>query len=98
MRITDLSAPGASCYYIHGTQWENIQSVLSIGMPCRSDDTSETRGRRFVHGFPCLPGGCRIQSGLRVDSEVLVMVSMENLLRGNIPIWRSANDIVMTAG
>eukprot|EP00959_Pyramimonas_sp_CCMP1952_P077375 1617220-Pyramimonas_sp.AAC.1 len=26
------------------------------------------------------------------------MVSMKNLLRDNIPIWRLANDIVMTAG
>eukprot|EP00959_Pyramimonas_sp_CCMP1952_P433815 9084405-Pyramimonas_sp.AAC.1 len=33
-----------------------------------------------------------------MDSEVLFMVSWENLIRGNIPVWRSANDIVMTAG
>eukprot|EP00959_Pyramimonas_sp_CCMP1952_P453332 9468061-Pyramimonas_sp.AAC.1 len=26
------------------------------------------------------------------------MASLKNLLRDNIPIWRSANDIVMTAG
>eukprot|EP00959_Pyramimonas_sp_CCMP1952_P391359 8201550-Pyramimonas_sp.AAC.1 len=26
------------------------------------------------------------------------MVSLKNLVRDNIPIWRSANDIVMTAG
>eukprot|EP00959_Pyramimonas_sp_CCMP1952_P191317 4000518-Pyramimonas_sp.AAC.1 len=26
------------------------------------------------------------------------MVSLENLLRDNIPIWRSASDIIMTSG
>eukprot|EP00959_Pyramimonas_sp_CCMP1952_P316735 6629849-Pyramimonas_sp.AAC.1 len=26
------------------------------------------------------------------------MISLKNLVRGNIPVWRSANDIVMTAG
>eukprot|EP00959_Pyramimonas_sp_CCMP1952_P228502 4777244-Pyramimonas_sp.AAC.1 len=26
------------------------------------------------------------------------MVSLKNLIRDNIPVWRSANDIVVTAG
>eukprot|EP00959_Pyramimonas_sp_CCMP1952_P127396 2664619-Pyramimonas_sp.AAC.1 len=37
--------PGAPCYFIHGTQWENLPSILSFGFSCRSDDTSKKRGR-----------------------------------------------------
>eukprot|EP00959_Pyramimonas_sp_CCMP1952_P252323 5271993-Pyramimonas_sp.AAC.1 len=28
----DLSDPGAPCYFIHGTQWEHLPSILSIGL------------------------------------------------------------------
>eukprot|EP00959_Pyramimonas_sp_CCMP1952_P426770 8938390-Pyramimonas_sp.AAC.1 len=97
MRISDLSAPGAPCHFTRGTQWENIPSILSIGVPCRAKDTGKTRGRQFAHGCPCRPGDNRIQSGLRVDSEVFVMASLKNLLRDNIPILRSAHDIAMSA-
>eukprot|EP00959_Pyramimonas_sp_CCMP1952_P072663 1518279-Pyramimonas_sp.AAC.1 len=55
MRIADLSAPGAPCYFIHGTQWENLPSILSIGLSCRSDDATKKRGRQFIHGCPYLP-------------------------------------------
>eukprot|EP00959_Pyramimonas_sp_CCMP1952_P066833 1395358-Pyramimonas_sp.AAC.1 len=98
MRITGLSAPGAPRYSTHGTQWEKKPSILSIGLSCRADDTSEKRGRQFVHGCPYLPGDNRTQSGLRMDSEVRIMVSLKNRIQDNIPVWRSANHIVMTAG
>eukprot|EP00959_Pyramimonas_sp_CCMP1952_P112164 2345469-Pyramimonas_sp.AAC.1 len=75
-----------------------MPSIPSFGLSCRADDTIKKRGGQFVHGCPYLPGDNRTQSGLRVDSEVLIMVSLKNLVRDNIPIWRSANDIVMTAG
>eukprot|EP00959_Pyramimonas_sp_CCMP1952_P129299 2703577-Pyramimonas_sp.AAC.1 len=73
MRITDLSAPGAPCYFIRGTQWGTMPSILSIGLSCRADDAIKKRGRQFVHGCPYLLGHNWIQSGLRVDSEVLIM-------------------------
>eukprot|EP00959_Pyramimonas_sp_CCMP1952_P013425 283175-Pyramimonas_sp.AAC.1 len=72
-RDADLSAPGSPCYFIHGTQWAVIPSIFSIGLACPSDDTRKTRGIQFVHGCPYLPGDNRMQCGLRVDSEVLVM-------------------------
>eukprot|EP00959_Pyramimonas_sp_CCMP1952_P068711 1434190-Pyramimonas_sp.AAC.1 len=72
--------------------------MLSIGLSCRADDTIKKNGRQFAHGCPYLPGDSKIQSGLRMDSEVLIMASLKNLIRDNIPVWRSANDIVMTAG
>eukprot|EP00959_Pyramimonas_sp_CCMP1952_P429533 8995724-Pyramimonas_sp.AAC.1 len=75
-----------------------MPSILSIGLSCRADDTSKKRGRQFVHGCPYLPGDNRIQSGLLMDLEALILVSLKNLIRDNIPVWRPANDIVMTAG
>eukprot|EP00959_Pyramimonas_sp_CCMP1952_P083881 1754412-Pyramimonas_sp.AAC.1 len=73
MRITDLSEPGVPRYFNHGTQWEHIPDILSIGLSCRADDTIQKRGRQLVHGCPYLPGDGRIQAGLRMDSEVLMM-------------------------
>eukprot|EP00959_Pyramimonas_sp_CCMP1952_P200954 4202842-Pyramimonas_sp.AAC.1 len=84
--------------FIHGTQWEITPDLLRIGLSCRADDTIKGRGRQFVHACPYLPGDNRIQSGLRVDSEVFMLVSMNNLCRDNMAIWRSANDIIMSAG
>eukprot|EP00959_Pyramimonas_sp_CCMP1952_P411550 8624058-Pyramimonas_sp.AAC.1 len=52
----------------------------------------------MIHGCPYLPGDGRIQSGLRVDSEGLILVSLKNLFRDNAPVCRSANDIIMTSG
>eukprot|EP00959_Pyramimonas_sp_CCMP1952_P024962 523830-Pyramimonas_sp.AAC.1 len=45
-----------------------------------------------------MPIDGRIQSGLRVESDALIRVCLKNLLRDNIPVWRSANDIIMTSG
>eukprot|EP00959_Pyramimonas_sp_CCMP1952_P271079 5667553-Pyramimonas_sp.AAC.1 len=45
MGITGLTIPGALCYSIHGTQWENIPNILRIGPPCRADDTVKRKGR-----------------------------------------------------
>eukprot|EP00959_Pyramimonas_sp_CCMP1952_P173580 3627139-Pyramimonas_sp.AAC.1 len=98
VRITDLSTLGAPRYFIHGTQRESVPSILSIGLSCRADDTSQKKGRQFVRGCPHFPGDNRIQSGLRMDSEVLILISLKNLIRDKIQVWRSANDIVMTAG
>eukprot|EP00959_Pyramimonas_sp_CCMP1952_P072240 1508777-Pyramimonas_sp.AAC.1 len=98
MRITDLIVPGAPGYFIHGTQWASIPNILSIGLSCRADDTSKKRGIQFVHACPYLPGDTRIHSGLCVDSEALVLVSLKNLLRDSMSIWRSANDIMKSAG
>eukprot|EP00959_Pyramimonas_sp_CCMP1952_P411809 8629585-Pyramimonas_sp.AAC.1 len=69
-----------------------------MGLSCRADDTTKGKGRQFVHACPYLPGNNRIQSGLRVDSEVLIMVSLKNLPRDSTVIWRSANDTIASAG
>eukprot|EP00959_Pyramimonas_sp_CCMP1952_P057761 1205626-Pyramimonas_sp.AAC.1 len=45
MRITDLTIPRAPCYYIRGTQWEDIPTIHRTGLSCRADDTSGKRGR-----------------------------------------------------
>eukprot|EP00959_Pyramimonas_sp_CCMP1952_P095944 2005979-Pyramimonas_sp.AAC.2 len=69
MRITDLTIPGAPCYFTHGTQWANIPHGLYPGLSCRADDTANRGGRQFAHGCPYLSRDNRIQSSLRVDSE-----------------------------
>eukprot|EP00959_Pyramimonas_sp_CCMP1952_P149283 3123554-Pyramimonas_sp.AAC.1 len=63
----------APCCSIRGTKWVYIPNILHVGLSCRADDTINERARQFIHGCSYLPGDNRIQSGLRVDSEVLVM-------------------------
>eukprot|EP00959_Pyramimonas_sp_CCMP1952_P340640 7134581-Pyramimonas_sp.AAC.1 len=67
--ITAISLVGAPCCLIHGAQWANIPSILSIGLSCRAADTIKKKGRQLVHACPYLPVDSKIQSGLRVDSE-----------------------------
>eukprot|EP00959_Pyramimonas_sp_CCMP1952_P180115 3766718-Pyramimonas_sp.AAC.1 len=66
-------------------------------MSCRADGTIERTCRQFVHACPYVPGDNRIQFGLRVDFEVLIMVRLKNLLRDDMAMRRSANDIIMSA-
>eukprot|EP00959_Pyramimonas_sp_CCMP1952_P077223 1614207-Pyramimonas_sp.AAC.1 len=94
----NLTSPGEPCYFIHGAPWGNIPNILRIWPSCRADDAIERKGRQFVHACSYLLGDNKIQSGLRVDSEVLIMVSLKNLFRDNMAIWRSANDMIMSAG
>eukprot|EP00959_Pyramimonas_sp_CCMP1952_P105808 2212293-Pyramimonas_sp.AAC.2 len=97
-RVAELTSPGAPCYFVHGTKWVNVPNVLHVGLSCRADGTGGGRGRQCVHGCPCLPGDNRSQSCLRIDSELLGMVSLKNLLRDSISVRRSVNDVIMTAG
>eukprot|EP00959_Pyramimonas_sp_CCMP1952_P334588 7006751-Pyramimonas_sp.AAC.2 len=98
-RVTDLIEAGAPRYFIHGTQWRHIPSILNVGLSCRSEDNPKGGStRQMVQGCPYVPGDKHIQSGLRVDAEVLILVSLKNLIRDGIQVWRSANDIIMTSG
>eukprot|EP00959_Pyramimonas_sp_CCMP1952_P450279 9428128-Pyramimonas_sp.AAC.1 len=98
MRITDLTTPGAPCYSIHGTQSaNNIPNALRTGLSCSADDTA-MQGQTICSWMSMLLGDSRIQSGPRVDSEVLLMISLKNLLHDSMSNWCSGNDIIMTAG
>eukprot|EP00959_Pyramimonas_sp_CCMP1952_P110271 2307197-Pyramimonas_sp.AAC.1 len=91
-RLADLTLPGAPCYFIHGTKWFNIPNAFHIALSFRADDIGN------AIGCLSLPGDDRIQQGLRIYSEVLVTVGLKNPLRDCISMWRSASDIIMTAG
>eukprot|EP00959_Pyramimonas_sp_CCMP1952_P110811 2318503-Pyramimonas_sp.AAC.1 len=75
-----------------------MPNLLSVGLSCRADDAIKKRGRQCVRGCPCPRGDSRVQSCFRMDSEVLVMASLKNMILDNLPAWRSANGIAMTAG
>eukprot|EP00959_Pyramimonas_sp_CCMP1952_P103683 2168241-Pyramimonas_sp.AAC.1 len=75
--MTDLTAPGAPCYFMHGAKCVNIPSVFHAGLSCRGGGTLNGRGEQFIRGCPYLPGDNRAQSGLRIDLEVLIMVRLE---------------------
>eukprot|EP00959_Pyramimonas_sp_CCMP1952_P238699 4987986-Pyramimonas_sp.AAC.1 len=74
----DLTFPGAPGYFIYGTQWVNIPNILRTGLACRADGTTKRNGRQFVHACPYLPGDNILQSGLRVDSEVLISATRKS--------------------
>eukprot|EP00959_Pyramimonas_sp_CCMP1952_P213668 4470502-Pyramimonas_sp.AAC.1 len=65
--------PAAPCYFSLGANWVDVPNVRHVGLSCHADDTVNARGRQFVRGCPYLLGDHRIQSGLRVDSEVLIL-------------------------
>ena len=97
--VETLRLQDAPTFFMHGTSWDNIPSILEVGLSCLGEDNPKGKsGRQFIHGCPYLPGDDRIQSGLRPDSEVILMISVSQLVRDKIPVWRSANDIVMTKG
>eukprot|EP00959_Pyramimonas_sp_CCMP1952_P043732 914007-Pyramimonas_sp.AAC.1 len=77
MYETYFIRPSAHCYLNRGIQWEHIPNIFRIGLSCRADDTIERKGRQFVHAGSYSPGDNIIQSGLRVDSEVLIMNSSD---------------------
>eukprot|EP00959_Pyramimonas_sp_CCMP1952_P345246 7230206-Pyramimonas_sp.AAC.1 len=84
---------------VRGTQWRNIPNMLQIGVARRGSDNPKGKsGRQMIHGCPYLPGGQHIQLGIRADAEVLILISLKNLICGSIPVWRSANDIIFTSG
>eukprot|EP00959_Pyramimonas_sp_CCMP1952_P278047 5812245-Pyramimonas_sp.AAC.1 len=52
-RVPDLIEAGSPRYFIHGTQWRHIPSILNVGMSCRSEDRPKwDSGRHVVHGCP----------------------------------------------
>eukprot|EP00959_Pyramimonas_sp_CCMP1952_P404918 8486367-Pyramimonas_sp.AAC.1 len=93
-----MTTPGAPRSCTHGTQCANIPNILRTGLSCHADDTPNKRGRQLVHGCPYLLGNNRIQSGLRVDFNVLILISLKNLLRDRVAVWRSATDFIKMAG
>ena len=94
-----LKTDDAPAFFMHGTRWENIPGILRVGLSCLGHDNPKNKdGRQFIHGCPYLPGDDRIQSGLRQESEVILMISVSQLIRDHVKVWRSANDIVMTSG
>ena len=70
------------------------------GLSCLARDNGKKphHGRQVVHGCPFLPGDPRIKSGMRPDSELLLFISIPVLLQHGVPVWRSANDIVLIPG
>ena len=97
--VTDWKSEGAPPFFMHGTMWEYLPGILDVGLSCLGHDNPKNKdGRQFIHGCPYLPGDDRIHSGLRPDSEVILMISLSTLIRDGYKVWRSANDIVMTSG
>eukprot|EP00959_Pyramimonas_sp_CCMP1952_P390279 8178284-Pyramimonas_sp.AAC.1 len=67
-QVADLAAEGAPRYFMYGTPWRHVPSILHIGLSCRGEDKPRgMSGRQMIHGCPCVPGDQRTQSGQRAD-------------------------------
>eukprot|EP00959_Pyramimonas_sp_CCMP1952_P237252 4958751-Pyramimonas_sp.AAC.1 len=70
---------------------------MQIGLSCCTEGNSRRghggkreKGRRFMRGCPCRPGGLRIRSGLRRNAECTIFVSLPRMLRECVKAWGSS--------
>ena len=82
--ITSSEALGQDMI-VHGTYLNCLESIMKTGLKPMS--------RLHVH-FALDERGCK--SGARENVEALVWVSVDRVLRAGIPIYKAANDVILT--
>ncbi|KAF1587455.1 UNVERIFIED_CONTAM: tRNA 2'-phosphotransferase 1, partial [Eudyptes pachyrhynchus] len=55
-------------------------------------------GRTHIHLAPGLPGDPGVRSGMRLDSEIAIIINGPQALAEGIPFFRSANGVILTPG
>ena len=94
-RITEH--PDGTNVCIHGTQYRNLRSIWKHGLLV-GGLPDHHKGRNMLHTIPFLPKDKRIVSGLRHNSEVLLWLDFDELLKDGIRFYQSVNNVMMTPG
>ncbi|XP_070622330.1 tRNA 2'-phosphotransferase 1 isoform X2 [Erythrolamprus reginae] len=74
----------------HGTLLRHWPAIRQHGL--------SRMGRTHIHLAPGLPGEGAILSGMKISSEVAVIIDIPKALADGISFFRSANGVILTAG
>jgi len=75
---------------IHGTYFQAWNEIKKSGLsPMR---------RNHIHFAAGLPGQSGVISGMRSTAEVLIYLDVEKCLAENIPLFLSANNVILSPG
>jgi len=81
-------------FCVHGTQLKHWPSILEKGLLAGD--------RMHVHFAPRLPpreaGDQEVVSGMRQTCDCIVFLDLPRALRAGLPVYRSANDVLLTPG
>lgn len=79
----------------HGTYERHLASILKQGL--KAGGTQGQTFRKDVH-FSVKPPGEAVVSGMRLNSQVAIYVDLARAARDGIRFYRSANDVILSAG
>ena len=89
--LVQIHDPGEVPVAVHGTQLRFYEKIHREGLrPGR---------RQHIHFATSLPTSTRReQSGMRASAEILIYLDVDRALREGMRIYRSTNDVILTAG
>ncbi|NXL54983.1 TRPT1 phosphotransferase, partial [Podilymbus podiceps] len=91
LELTPLRTPEALPPTLaHGTRRRLWAPIRAGGLA--------TMGRTHIHLAPGLPGDPGVRSGMRLDSEIAIIIDGPRALADGIPFFRSANGVILTPG
>ena len=88
-RIRQVSDVGQQTV-LHGTFLAPWWQIRTKGL--------KTMGRNHIHLCVGEPGDARVRSGMRSDANVIVEVSLRQILADGIEVLKSPNGVLLTAG
>ncbi|KAM6100795.1 LOW QUALITY PROTEIN: tRNA 2'-phosphotransferase 1, partial [Pterocles gutturalis] len=74
----------------HGTRRRHWAPIRGGGL--------RPMGRTHIHLAPGLPGDPHVRSGMRPESEIVIVIDGPRALAEGIPFFRSANGVILTPG
>jgi hypothetical protein len=75
---------------VHGTYWRAWERIRTLGLSRMT--------RNHIHFAQGVPGTAGVISGMRASAEVLVFLDVPAALAAGIPLFRSANGVLLSPG
>eukprot|EP00933_Yihiella_yeosuensis_P025606 TRINITY_DN19853_c0_g1_i1.p1 TRINITY_DN19853_c0_g1~~TRINITY_DN19853_c0_g1_i1.p1 ORF type:complete len:307 (+),score=62.15 TRINITY_DN19853_c0_g1_i1:28-948(+) len=81
---------------VHGTYFRYWQSILKSGL--LAGGVNGAKFRNHVHFAIGLPREAGVISGMRDGCQLAIYLDLEKALQAGLPVYRSANDVVLSPG
>jgi 2'-phosphotransferase len=88
--LTEILPDDRVDYCLHGTYVQHLDSIQSNGL--------HKMQRNHIHFAEGLPGDNGVISGMRGNCTAVVIVDMKGAMRDGILFYRSANNVILSAG